>query len=225
MDRVKLHKIYRYLIDWLYPNVCPCCGKYIDHDADFCPDCKSRLTLYTDSFTVPDTDGFAAYCVYDENIKGAILHFKHDMCGNSYYAFACGISSAITERGIAGDIDMTVPVPISKKSMKERGYNQSELIAKELRYIIDVPYVNALVKVKDTAAQKSLKMSERAGNVSGAFGVPEDKKTVIAGKRLLVIDDVCTTGSTLSEAARTLKAAGAEKVYAATFAKTQFESR
>ena len=221
MDRAKLHRIYRYFIDWLYPNVCPVCGKYIDHDADLCAECKSGLRLYTGEYPIPGADGFAAYCLYSGSIKGAILHFKHDDCGNSYYAFAVGIYEAVKAKGFDDDIDLIVPIPSSKRSLKKRGYNQTELIAKELRYLIGAPYANVLEKVTETKEQKSLHMNERAANVAGAFGIRK-KAPEIKGKTILVIDDVCTTGSTLAEAARTLKAAGAGKVYTAAFAKTPF---
>lgn len=222
MNRSKLHRIYRYTIDWLYPNVCPCCGNYIDHNADFCAECKSAITPYCGNHSINGADGFAAYCIYDENIKGAILGFKKDRCGNSYYAFACGIAEAVGKSPFAGDADIIVPIPSSKKSMKERGYNQTELIAKELRFLLGIPYINILVKTKDTKVQKRLGMRERAENVSGAFTV-SSKAPDLKGKRLLVIDDVCTTGSTLSEAAKVLKEAGAGKVYTATFAKTELK--
>ena len=222
MNRAKLHRIYRYLIDWLYPNVCPVCGKYIDHDADFCADCKSSLRSYTGQYQIPGADGFAAYCLYSGSIKGAILHFKHDDRGNSYYAFAVGIADAVKSGGFGNEIGIIVPIPSSKKSLKKRGYNQTELIAKELRYIINAPYVNVLEKVSETKEQKSLHLHERAVNVTGAFALRE-KAPDIAGKTLLVIDDVCTTGSTLAEAVRALKAAGAGRVYTAAFAKTPFK--
>ena len=219
MDRAKIHRIYRYIIDWLYPNVCPCCGGYIDHDADFCEDCKSWITPYSGNDTVTGADGFTAYCVYDKHIKGAILAFKKERCGNSYYAFACGIAEAVRKSGFADDTDIIVPIPSSKRSLRERGYNQTELIAKELRFLLGVPYRRVLAKTKDTKVQKSLGMSERTENVSGAFALSAEAPD-IKGKRLLVIDDVCTTGSTLTEAAAVLKAAGAGKVYTAAFAKT-----
>lgn len=222
MNRQKLHNIYRYCIDWLYPNICPVCEKLIDYNADFCDDCKSRISLYSDTYDIKYTDGFAAYCVYDHNIDNALLKFKKDDCGNSYYAFAVGIAEAIKERGIADKIEMIVPIPITGKKMKERGYNQTELIAKELRFLIDKPYKNVLCKIKDTKDQKSLVGQERADNVSGVFGIAE-KAPDIKGMSLLVIDDICTTGSTLSEAAKVLKENGAYAVYAASYAKTELK--
>lgn len=225
MNRSKLHRIYRYLIDWLYPNICPCCKKNIAHDADFCESCKSSITRYAGSTVVPYTDGFAAYCVYDDFIRPAVLEFKKNDCGNTYYAFACGIFTAVKERGFCDAFDMIVPIPITDKKMRERGYNQSELIAKELRFLAGKPYINALVKTHDTEEQKALtKAADRKTNVTGTFAVSR-KCPDISGKNILLIDDVCTTGSTLSEAAKTLKEGGAGKVYAASFAKTEKKSR
>ena len=224
IDRPKLHRFYRYMIDWLYPNVCPCCGKYIDHDADFCNDCKNNITPYTGDSVPHGLDGFAAYCEYDHNIDDAILHFKKDPDGNSYYAFACGIAEALRKNGIIPDIDMIVPIPITKAKMKSRGYNQTELIARELRFLIDKPYENLLMKIRDTKDQKNMLGKDRSENVKDVFAV-DPRVSDLTGKRLLVIDDVCTTGSTLSEAAKVLKTGGAAKVYAAAFAKTPFRKR
>lgn len=219
MDRAKLHRIYRYWIDWLYPNICPCCGKNIEHDADFCASCKSAITPYNDEKTIDGVDRYTSYCFYDHNIDNAILAFKKNPNGNSYYAFAKGMAEAVEKCGISHDIDLIVPIPISPKKKKERGYNQTELIAKELRFLLNVPYANVMTKVKDTKEQKTLGRAERAENLTGAFGISE-KAPDIKGKRLLVIDDVCTTGSTLTEAANVLRSGGAGKVYAVSFAKT-----
>lgn len=220
INRAKLHRAYRYILDWFYPNICPCCNKVIEYDKDFCGECAGELTEYTDSFSIPDVDVFTAYCVYDKNSSPAILEFKHDDGGNSYYAFACRIKMAMERDGIGGDIDYIVPIPMSKQSLKKRGYNQAELMAKELRYMIDVPYANVLIKTRNTAMQKTLGKNDRAVNLKGAFAV-SPKFGEVKGKSFLLIDDVCTTGSTFAEAAKVLKENGAAKVYAASFAKTE----
>ncbi|MBP5606498.1 MAG: ComF family protein, partial [Ruminiclostridium sp.] len=150
-------------------------------------------------------------------------HFKHDPCGNTYYAFACGIAEAVLNKGITDDIDLIVPIPISANKMKERGYNQTELIAEELRFIILKPCINALSKKKDTKEQKSLSYKDRIMNIKDSYEYSE-KAGNITGKRILLIDDVCTTGSTLSEAASVLRSAGASKIYAASFARTRYRA-
>ena len=219
IDRSKLHRIYRYSVNLLYPNVCPRCGKYIDYNDDFCKECLGCITPYEGDTVIPYIDRFTASCVYDDNVRPALLEFKQTDCGNTYYAFAFRIAAAIREAGFGTDAHYIVPIPMTRRSQRARGYNQTALIARELRYMINVPYANVLIKVRETKAQKSTSGRERADNVRDAFGI-SPKAPDIKGGTLLLIDDLCTTGSTLSEAAKVLKENGAEKVYAASFAKT-----
>lgn len=219
MDRKKLHGIYRYIIDWLYPNICPLCDRIIGYDADFCGDCSAGITPYTGHDRIKNTDGFTAGCIYDDNIKRAILRFKETNAGNFGYAFALRISKAVGRDFPDVTFDAVVPVPLSKGSKKKRGYNQSLIIARELSFMIDAPCADILIKPRETQMQKCLDMKSRLTNMQGAFELNK-KAFDIKDKTILVIDDVCTTGSTLSEAARVLKESGAGKVYAAAFAKT-----
>ena len=219
INRAKLHNACRYILDWIFPNVCPCCGRIIEYNRDFCMDCLNSLTVYEDKMQIPYVDRFTAYCVYDDNISPAILRFKHTDAGNSYYAFAYRIAEAIKCDVFGDDIDIIVPIPMTAEAKRERGYNQAELMAKELRYMIDVPYGNVLMKIRQTAQQKTLDRQGRAQNLKGAFVISPDFGEV-KGKVFLLIDDVCTTGSTFAEAAKVLKESGAAKVYAASFAKT-----
>jgi len=219
VDRAKLHKVYRYLLDWIFPNICPCCEKIIEYDKDFCDECADSLTLYTGKTEIPFVDGFTAYCVYDDNISPAILKFKKTDRGNSYFAFANRIMLAMKQSDFKEIFDYIVPIPMSKTSLENRGYNQSELMAKELRYMINIPYANVLMKTRETAVQKSLDRKGRADNLKGVFAV-DPKFGSVSGKNFLLIDDVCTTGSTFTEAAKTLKENGAKNVYAVSFAKT-----
>lgn len=106
---------------------------------------------------------------------------------------------------------------MGKKDLNHRGYNQTKLIAKELTGITEIRNAPLLRKIKDTKEQKRLNAAERRENLKNAFAV--NPKADVKGKNVLIIDDVCTTGSTLSEASRILKEAGADKVIAAVFAK------
>lgn len=105
-----------------------------------------------------------------------------------------------------------------KKDIYKRGYNQCRLIANEVAQLTDKPCVGFLKKIRDTKPQKTLKASERVLNVKDAFCCLNEK--IAKGRSILIVDDISTTGSTLSEAAKTLKKAGAETVGAAVFAKT-----
>ena len=114
--------------------------------------------------------------------------------------------------------DIIIPVPISKKRYKQRGYNQSAILAKDLARELKAEYLeNILVKIKDNAAQSSLNQDEREANVQGAYKVVNKQK--IFDKKILIIDDVFTTGATLNECSRVLKAAGAGNIGVFTIAK------
>lgn len=215
----KLHRVYRYLINYVYPNICPCCEKIIDHDEDFCDECKNEIVIYNGGFCVENADYFVSYCMYEGKVCDAIRNFKHEPRGNSYYAFAFGIVQALYSRELAKSIDLVTYIPMTKEAFRNRGYNQTEMIAEEIHYLLDIPCEAVLKKVKGTKSQKSIKtQAERKKNVSGIFAMQE--KAEVAGKCVLLVDDLCTTGSTLSEAARVLREAGAGTIIAATFAKT-----
>ncbi len=105
-----------------------------------------------------------------------------------------------------------IPVPLEIKKWKDRGYNQSELLAKQIGQSLNVPSVcNNLVKIKKTESQMKLKAKEREENLRGAFKIKNPQE--IAGKKVFLIDDVYTTGSTMAECSLTLKAAGAKQVW------------
>lgn len=215
------HRLYRYLIHFVYPNRCPGCNAIIEYNGAFCKKCARELIPYEKDFPVPGTDGFAAFCVYEGLAKKVLLHFKHDCCGNTDYAFACGIFEALCSRALGDEVDVITYIPMLWSDLEKRGYNQAELIARELRFLLKAPCAELLEKCRETREQKSLDGGERRSNVRGAFRVIDPE--AVRGRNILLVDDLCTTGSTLSEAAKTLKEAGASKVIAATYAKTVFE--
>ena len=105
-----------------------------------------------------------------------------------------------------------IPIPLYKKKLKERGFNQSEEIAKELSKIFKIPvFNNVLIKTRQTLSQAKLNKEEREKNIKGTFSCQQ--KEIINGKKILLVDDVFTTGSTMEEGAITLKSAGAKQVW------------
>jgi competence protein ComFC len=117
------------------------------------------------------------------------------------------------------DLDMVVPVPLGAARQKERGYNQASLLARPLAMQLNLNYRSkALLRVRETQSQIELNREQRKLNVAGAFRA--DPKNV-AGKNVLVIDDVTTTGSTLDSCADALLYAGAGKVYGLTLARAE----
>lgn len=217
---LKFHNIYRWIVSCLYPNVCPCCDRIIGYNDAFCAECSDEIKLYESDYSIPYFDKFTAYCEYERDKPSGIsvLKFKKECEGNAYFAFAAGIYEALKNKELDRSIDAVAAVPVTENVLNHRGYNQAELIAEELKYMLNVPYIKALEKIRPTVQQKTLGINERKKNVSGAFALRNG--ITVKDKCILVVDDVCTTGSTLSEAAKILKENGADSVITAAFAKT-----
>ncbi len=213
------NKFIRILLHLIYPTKCPVCGSFINCDEDFCESCKSEFECYDGEFCPEGADYFCAAFVYNDKIKPAVMLLKDGICGNSDFALGHSLSGAVIESGIYKNIDMIVPVPLHKSRLRKRGYNQSQLIAKQISYETGIPlFGNVIIKTRITADQKNLSSSERRKNLKSAFSV--EKPDIIVGKRILIVDDVCTTGSTLSEISFLLKKYGASMVFCAASCKT-----
>jgi len=114
-------------------------------------------------------------------------------------------------------LDMLIPVPLSPKRLKERGYNQVALVARPLAYELDLEYApNALCKSRETRSQVGLTISQRRENVSQAY---QADSSAVKRKSILLIDDVATTGSTIQSSTAALLSAGASEVYVLTIAR------
>ena len=119
------------------------------------------------------------------------------------------------------NVDAVVPTPMHKSDLKLRGYNQSELIARVVSEILGIKMIkDAVIKNRKTRNQKSLNRSEREKNLKEAFNITKPEK--ISGKRILLIDDICTTGSTMKEITKTLKENNAVSVICACCCKTLY---
>ena len=115
------------------------------------------------------------------------------------------------------EVDMLLPIPLGKKRLQERGYNQVALVAEPLAYHVGLAYLpKALWKRKDTRSQVGLKHSQRRENVQNAYQADPE---AVRRKSILIMDDVATTGSTISSSTEALLAAGAREVYAITIAR------
>ena len=113
-------------------------------------------------------------------------------------------------------VSLIIPVPLHKSRLKERGYNQSELLARQLGYLLDLQVNSAVLqRTRKTEAQVTLSRAERQDNVADAF----ECNNLLPGQQVLLIDDVCTTGSTLDACAKALKASGATSVWGLTLAR------
>ena len=152
---------------------------------------------------------------YTGNLRHAILDFKFKNCRAYAPLFAEMMREYIASYGIWEDFDYMIPVPLHESRLKERGYNQSELLTKYVSLQTDIPMRTDLIKRnRATKRQSSLKRYDRVLNVQGAFSAMGD----VSGKNIILCDDICTTGNTLQACADALKDAGANNICALTLA-------
>ena len=217
-----MNKIFDYILSLIYPPKCVFCGKVIDK-SDICSECEKTLP-YTKGDSVYQKFLFVDKCIsplyYKDYVRLAVLRFKFSGC--SCYSRRLGaIMSECAENNLdCGSIDMISCIPLSKKRLHDRGYNQAELLAREISKAVDVKFAPTLKKIKNNTAQSTIKDAKlRAKNVVGVYTVTDPE--TVKGKYILLVDDVVTTGSTVSECARMLKKAGAKAVYCITLARRE----
>ena len=213
------------LKELLFPRYCKVCGsRLMKSELHLCLECLLRLPrthyeqkpeniLMQHFMEWPEVVRATAYMYYHKESQYAPLihhlkYYDHPETGTFLGRLA---AKEIIASGFFDGIDLIVPVPLSPKKKRKRGYNQAELLAQELAAMLDVPCLPTLEKTRDTNPMHGLRPEERRANVLGAYRLCCSAETV-AGKRVLVADDILTTGSTLSECARMLKTAGAVRV-------------
>ena len=196
-------------------NACPACRAAIPWlGTEICPLCASPSRLGRICRACGEgqraLDGARAACRFDGLVRTSIHDLKYRGVRGRAELLGEIAAEAIARRPLA--IDVLVPVPLSAARRRERGFNQAELIAAEIGRLIGVPVAGAsLERVKETPPQVRRSRDERRENVLGAFACRDASQ--IAGRRIALVDDVMTTGSTLSSAAEALKAAGAARVF------------
>lgn len=206
----------------IYPPVCGFCGK-LDKNS-LCNKCKIRIQknaickIEDYRETTSFFDEHLYLFQYDGEIRNAILNFKFNEQAYIYKTF---LEILKNNEKICTQIkkyDIIMPIPISKKRFKQRGYNQSALIARNLAKTLNVDYKeNVLVKIKNNKPQSELGQHERSANVKDVYKIKETKK--VYKKNILLVDDIYTTGSTANECAKILKENNANIVGIFTLAK------
>ena len=156
--------------------------------------------------------------VYDGEVKKLIYKLKFGK--KTYIAQTLGALMADKFIECGFDSEIIVFVPMTDEEVKKRGFNQAELLAYEVGNRLNIAVLPALVKVKDTSQQKELKGKDRASNLDGAFACAFEQ---VKGRKILLIDDVFTTGATANECAKTLLKAKAREVCVLTAAVTQLK--
>lgn len=199
-------------VDFLGPPQCACCGLPFEVAAlagDLCAACIRRPPVYARCRSV-----FA----YDAESRGLVLAFKHADRTDAAPAFAAWMARA--GAGLLAEADLVAPVPLHRWRLFRRRYNQAALLALGVGRLSGRPVVpDLLARRRDTGNQGGRSRLGRARNVAGAFTVRPAHKEAVRGKRVLLVDDVYTTGATASECAKALLRAGASAVDVLTLAR------
>lgn len=214
-------KLLDHILNLLFPPKCPFCGKVLDIPG-ICGACERDLPWTEGDDSLRRLSGglrCAAPLWYEEKARKGILRFKFQGASAAAEPLGALIARCAAEQ-FSGEFDTVTWVPISRKRLRKRGYDQAELLAESACRLWDAEPVRLLNKTEDNPAQSGLQdAAARRANVLGVYGPAEAEK--IKGKRVLLIDDICTTGATLSECARVLKDAGAADVMCAAVALTR----
>ncbi len=214
-------KLSEKLLDIFYPPKCMFCKKNIAKYDEYkvCDRCLSRLP-YTKNNGSFETFGSASYLIsplmYNSGVKNAIRDLKFRAKYENAALLSMLMISCLRNIDEVKAADAVVPVPLSKKSLLERGFNQTELLAEPIAKAFGIQLLkNALIKVHETKRQSSLStFLERAQNIAGAYRCCVD----FEGKTVLLVDDVYTSGMTVYHCAKELIKSGAKKVIAITAA-------
>ena len=208
----------------LFPPKCTLCRKLLTKDeTDFCEHCQvhSPLILNTKR-RIPHIAHWTAVWYYKDDVRKSIQRFKFSNARSYADVYARCIATKIFDGAFGVTFDCITWAPTSLLRRLKRGYDQSELLAKALSKQLGIPAVRLLKKVRHTSAQSGMRdAASRRANVVNAYCVVAADQ--VAGRRILLVDDVLTTGATASECAKMLATAGAKEVLLATVAVTQKE--
>jgi ComF family protein len=200
------------LLDVLYPPVCLLCNAYAE---PLCEGCRAQIRPVPPEMELPvGLEGVLSVGYHEEALRTAVLKLKFQR--DTALAPPLGTLLADVLQPYLGEwrAGGLVPVPIHWARRWERGFNQSELLAQRVSRILSVPVRPVLLRTRKTPPQVGLEASARQRNIQGAFALAP--QVSVEGQRLILVDDVRTTGSTLTECAAVLKSAGAQAVYGLT---------
>jgi len=220
-----------YILDMVYPKTCPFCGQLPEREECICKNCKIRLPYIEGprcmKCSKPILDMETEYCydcrtkahsyisgravwVYDDTLRRSISRYKYH--GNLEYAKVYGME--ITKwhgEWIKAHGDLFVPVPLHKKKQRIRGFNQAKILADVLSETLQIPVADWLLRKRETAPQKELNDTERLKNLRNAFEVKKEIFSPV--DKVMLVDDIYTTGSTIEACAKVLYDAGVKEVY------------
>ena len=199
------------IISYIFPNVCGICGKICENS--LCPSCSVKLKKIAK---------YEIESISNKNFSYLAYLFKYSgIIREKLIVYKTFSKIIIKNKKICRFIksyDIIISVPIHKKRFRQRGYNQSELLAREISRNLEVPIEKeVLIKTKNNNAQSTLNKSERIKNTIDVYAIINSEK--VKNKKVLLVDDIYTTGSTANECSRMLKQAGASEIAVLTIAK------
>ena len=206
------------VLNLIYPPKCPFCGRILEKGEEgLCSRCQRTLPWTTGHNDPVDfCDVSLSPLRYRDGVREAVHRYKFNY-GRMHSKFLGTLMEQCLRDRWSDPVDVIVWVPLSKQHRKKRGYDQAELLARRVGELAEIPVLDALEKVRNTETQSRLeKPSERRANVLGAYRVKAGVE--LSGRRVVLVDDVVTSGATLAECASCLRMAGAESVVALTFA-------
>ena len=212
-----------WLLDLLFPPRCVFCGKLLaTGERDFCARCQKELP-WLEGPAAEQTGEFFSLCAaplrYQGVVRDSIRRYKFKGRQGYHKAYGKLVAQCVHDH-LAGKYDLITWVPLSEKRKRERGYDQAFLLASAAALELGDVAVETLRKSRHTDAQSGLEgEAERRANVLGAYAAVDPE--LLAGKRVLLIDDVVTTGATFSECARVLRTMGAKDVVCAALARAR----
>ena len=240
---MSLNEALHNITDVIFPPRCLGCAEILPQRSSqaFCPACKEKIRFITGSlcpicgiafFDSPASDHLCGNCLeskpyfclaravasYETLILDAIHQFKYGRNISAGAALASFMAEFCFPDFDFTDYSLIIPVPLHIRRLRERGFNQSLILAKSIEKKYQIPVNFSLLKRrKFTLTQTGLNKKERKNNIKGAFAVTDNAKT--EGKNIILIDDVYTTGATINQCAKTLIKAGASKVAVLTLAR------
>ena len=212
------------LLDLLFPPRCVFCRRLLHRGEEgICPRCQQELPWALGA-EAEQTGEFFSLCAsplwYQDQVRASFHRYK--LKGGRGYSRTYGrLVAQCVQDHLAGRYDLITWVPLSRARLRQRGYDQAMLLASAAALALDDVAAETLCKVRDTEAQSGLGKNDasRRANVLSAYQVTDP--ALVEGRRVLLIDDIVTTGSTLSECARVLRTAGATDVVCAALARSR----
>ncbi|MBR0260594.1 MAG: ComF family protein [Selenomonadaceae bacterium] len=214
-----LRELWEAVIYFLFPPRCPNCREIVDERYQLCPTCEKKI-LHLDIYDRPPEPLNKVLRV--TKYRGGSQKLLHKLKFDNNLGVVPALKKILDDVSnreeilkLLGDVDFAVPVPLHQERLNERGFNQTEKIFEEFLAKKNLQLKNLLMRTQATPKLFNLGKTEREKILSGVFAAAE--KINLNGKKILIVDDIFTTGTTCKECAKVLKALGAEKIFVLAF--------